>query len=130
MPEAFEASAELAAEGVAASVLDVTSADRLFRDLRGTLRPGIGDASEPSAVAHLRGMSRAFDRVAPIVTVADASPHGLAWLGSALGTVQVPLGVEGFGQSGSREDLYRVHEIDTASIVNAALLGLHLTPVG
>jgi pyruvate dehydrogenase E1 component len=32
-----------------------------------------------------------------------------------------PLGVTGFGQSGSIEDVYRYHGIDTDSIIRAAL---------
>jgi pyruvate dehydrogenase E1 component len=34
--------------------------------------------------------------------------------------------VDGFGQSGSVEALYRAHDLDTGSIVNAALAALSL----
>ena len=47
-----------------------------------------------------------------------------AWLGSVFGAPAVPVGVDGFGQSGSREDLYRAHDLDTESVVNAALIAL------
>ena len=38
----------------------------------------------------------------------------------------VPLGVDGFGQSGARADLYRHYEIDTDAIVAAAYRALDL----
>ena len=45
-------------------------------------------------------------------------------MGSALGSKVVPLGVTGFGQSGSLGDIYREYGIDSASIVSAALTAL------
>ena len=68
----------------------------------------------------------AFGDRAPIVTVHDAASHTLSWLGSALGVPAVSLGVDGFGQSGSVSDLYRAHDLDSGSIVNAALAALAL----
>ena len=50
----------------------------------------------------------------------------MAWLGSALGMPCVPLGVDGFGQSGSVPDLYRLHDLYPGAIVNAALAALSL----
>jgi pyruvate dehydrogenase complex dehydrogenase (E1) component len=38
----------------------------------------------------------------------------------------VPLGVDEFGQSGSRDDLYHQTGIDADQIVNAAMLALDL----
>jgi pyruvate dehydrogenase complex dehydrogenase (E1) component len=38
----------------------------------------------------------------------------------------VPLGVDEFGQSGSRQDLYHTTGIDTEQVVNAAMLALEL----
>ena len=61
----------------------------------------------------------------PIVSVLDGHSHGLAFLGGALGVPQIALGVDDFGQSGARNDLYRHYGIDTTAIVAAArtLLG-------
>ena len=67
-----------------------------------------------------------FGDRAPIVTVHDAASHTLSWLGSALGVPAVSLGVDGFGQSGAVSDLYRAHDLDPGSIVNAALAALSL----
>jgi pyruvate dehydrogenase E1 component len=67
-----------------------------------------------------------FPGRAPVVTVHDAASHTLSWLGSALGVPAVSLGVDSFGQSGTVSDLYRAHDLDAGSIVNAALAALSL----
>jgi pyruvate dehydrogenase E1 component len=67
-----------------------------------------------------------FGGRAPVVTVHDAASHTMSWLGSALGVPAVSLGVDTFGQSGAVSDLYRVHDLDAGSIVNAALAALSL----
>jgi len=59
------------------------------------------------------------ERKVPVVSIVDGHPHTLAWIGSALGTRVLPLGVVGFGQSGSRADIYREHQIDVPSIMAA-----------
>jgi pyruvate dehydrogenase E1 component len=123
LPEVLAAAAELADEGIAASVVDVTSADRLYRAWQRTLRQGVRTATAPSIPGALR---TAFPDRAPIVTVHDAASHTLSWLGSALGVPAVSLGVDGFGQSGAVADLYRAHDLDPGSIVNAALAALSL----
>jgi len=123
MPEVLAAAAELGEEGIAAHVVDVTSADRLYRAWQRTLRQGVRTATVPSIPGALRSV---FGDRAPIVTVHDASSHTLSWLGSALGVPAVSLGVDGFGQSGAVSDLYRAHDLDPGSIVNAALAALSL----
>ncbi|MGO8886322.1 MAG: transketolase-like TK C-terminal-containing protein [Streptosporangiaceae bacterium] len=123
LPEVLTAAAELADEGIAATVVDVTSADRLYRAWQRTLRQGVRTATTPSNPGALRS---AFGHRAPIVTVHDASSHALSWLGSALGVPAVSLGVDSFGQSGTVADLYRAHDLDPGSIVNAALAALSL----
>jgi pyruvate dehydrogenase E1 component len=67
-----------------------------------------------------------FTDRAPVVTVHDAASHALSWLGSALGAPAVSLGVDAFGQSGTVADLYRANDLDSGSIVNAALAALSL----
>jgi pyruvate dehydrogenase E1 component len=124
LPEVLAAAAELTEEGIAADVVDVTSADRLYRAWQRTLRQGVRTATAPSIPGALR---TAFPDRAPIVTVHDAASHTLSWLGSALGVPAVSLGVDGFGQSGAVADLYRAHDLDPGSIVNAALAALSLT---
>ncbi|WNM40722.1 pyruvate dehydrogenase [Micromonospora halotolerans] len=123
LPEVLAAAAELAEEGVAAHVVDVTSLDRLYRAWQRTLRQGVRTATVPSVPGALR--SAFADRV-PVVTVHDAASHAMAWLGSALGAPAVPLGVDEFGQSGSVGELYELHDLLPGSIVNAALAALSL----
>ncbi|MBV9098863.1 MAG: pyruvate dehydrogenase, partial [Frankiaceae bacterium] len=123
LPEVLAAQAELADEGIAAHVVDVTSLDRLYRAWQRTLRQGVRTATTPSLAGVLRA---AFPERAPIVTVHDAASHTMAWLGSALGVPCVPLGVDEFGQSGSVAELYELHDLLPGSIVNAALAALSL----
>jgi pyruvate dehydrogenase E1 component len=123
MPEVLAAAAELADEGITATVVDITSADRLYRAWQRTLRQGVRTATAPSIAGALRSI---FPDRAPVVTVHDAASHTLSWLGSALGVPAVSLGVDSFGQSGAVADLYRAHDLDSGSIVNAALAALSL----
>ncbi|MFC0508419.1 transketolase-like TK C-terminal-containing protein [Micromonospora costi] len=123
LPEVLTAAAELAEEGIAAHVVDITSLDRLYRAWQRTLRQGVRTATVPSVPGALRS---AFDDRAPVVTVHDAASHAMAWLGSALGVPAVPLGVDEFGQSGSVAELYELHDLLPGSIVNAALAALTL----
>ena len=123
LPEALAAAEELTAEGIAAHVVDVTSLDRLYGAWQRTLRQAIRTAITPSVAGALRAVLP--DRT-PVVTVHDASSHAMAWIGSALGVPAVPVGVDRFGQSGTIADLYALHDLDSGSIVNAALAAISL----
>jgi pyruvate dehydrogenase E1 component len=123
LPEVLAAADELADEGVAAHVVDVTSLDRLYADWQAALRAGIRSARVPALPGALRAV---FAPGVPLVTVHDAASHAMAWLGSALGVACVPLGVDSFGQSGSVADLYALHDLQPGAIVNAALSVLAL----
>jgi pyruvate dehydrogenase E1 component len=61
----------------------------------------------------------------PVISVLDGHSHALAFLGATLGVPQMALGVDDFGQSGTRADLYRHYGIDAPAIARAAqvLLG-------
>ncbi len=102
--EAQAASAELKGAGV----LAVTSADRLYKDWRKN-----GQAS------HIARLIGAVGRDAPVVSVLDGHPATLSWIGSVAGQRVQGLGVDGFGQCGGLEDLYRTYGIDTDSIIRA-----------
>ncbi|NBU64344.1 MAG: pyruvate dehydrogenase, partial [Chloroflexia bacterium] len=60
----------------------------------------------------------------PIVTIHDAASHAMAWLGSVYGATVTSLGVDEFGQSGNRHDLYRYFNLDVASIADAAFCAI------
>jgi pyruvate dehydrogenase E1 component len=123
LPEVLAAAARLADRGVAAHVVDLTSPGRLYAAWQRVLRDGDRTATPP----HRRGLlDELFPVRAPVVTVHDASSHALAWLGSALGVPAVPLGVDGFGQSGSVSELYELHDLMPDSIADAAETALAL----
>jgi pyruvate dehydrogenase E1 component len=110
IPEAVAAARLLQREGVRAVVLNLTSADQLFR----AWREANGDAH------HLAQLIPPADRRLPIVTVHDGAAHTFAWLGSVYGAPVLPLGVDEFGQSGTREDLFRHFGLDAESIADVA----------
>ena len=58
LPEVLAAAAELGDEGIAANVVDVTSADRLYRAWQRTLRQGVRTATVPSIPGALRSAFR------------------------------------------------------------------------
>jgi pyruvate dehydrogenase E1 component len=124
LPEVLSAAADLASEGIAADVVDITSLDRLYSGWQAAIRRGIRAAETPAEPGALRS---AFAPRVPIVSVHDAASHSMAWLGSALGSACIPLGVDQFGQSGSVGELYELHDLSSGHIVNAALAALSLS---
>jgi pyruvate dehydrogenase E1 component len=126
VPEAIDAARKLHDEGVAASVINVTSADKLYSELRDARRGQLRDAHAPLQLGHIAMLIPESERKAPIVTIQDGASHAMSYMGSIYGVPVVPLGVDEFGQSGLREDLYRKTGIDTDQIVNAAMLALDL----
>jgi pyruvate dehydrogenase E1 component len=114
IPEALTAAERLAADGVPADVICVTSPGLLYRAL--LARQGQMDA--PSWI-----LDQVFpaSRAAPLVTVLDGHPHTLAFLATINQTPSITLGATQFGQSGSLEDVYRHHGIDTDSVISASL---------
>jgi len=112
LPEAVEAGRLLREIGIRASVFAVTSPDLLYRGLR-----------QPQP--YLEELVGADEEDVPVVSVLDGHSHTLAFLGAALGVTQAALGVDSFGQSGARRDLYRHYAIDAPAIAAAAraLLG-------
>jgi pyruvate dehydrogenase E1 component len=117
VPEAVEASRLLAAEGILANVLALTSSRRAYDAWRAG---GAGRPGEPGPVLGALVTTEEREGEVPVVSVVDGHSHALAWLGSALGLPQVALGVDGFGQSGARADLYRHYGIDAAAVARAA----------
>ncbi len=122
VPEALHAARELETEGIGATVVCVTSADRLYRGWQGGVRNMVGDLRSQHDAGHLQALVRTSERNWPLISAHDAASHSLAWLGSALGVRQLPLGVDRFGESGQIADLYDVAGISAGHIVNAALL--------
>jgi pyruvate dehydrogenase E1 component len=116
VPEAIEAATYLQREGVAVNVLNLTSPRRLFEAWQATRQ----NQRDGGAGMPLQWIIPAEERPAPIITVHDAAPNALAWLGSVYGAPVTALGVNNFGQSGARADLYHAFGIDTEAIITAA----------
>jgi pyruvate dehydrogenase E1 component len=111
LPEVIAAAQLLHYEGVAATVLSLTSPDRLFAGWR---------MSPMADNHHLSILIPPAERDLPIITVTDGTSHALAWLGSVYGAPVIPLGVDAFGQSGSRADLYHHFGLDVDQIADVA----------
>jgi pyruvate dehydrogenase E1 component len=114
VPEALAAADRLEQAGLDADVICVTSPGLLFaawqaRQGRTQADTWILDQVFPAA------------RATPMVTVLDGHPHTLVFLSVINQVRSTALGVTRFGQSGAIEDVYRYHQIDTDSIVRAAL---------
>jgi pyruvate dehydrogenase E1 component len=136
LPEVAEAAVLLRREGVAVNLLNLTSSRRLFEQWSG--RDGATPTAQRSSSAARRPPPAPLpewlilpdERRAPIVAVLDGASHTLAWLGSVYGAPVRSLGVDDFGQSGTRGDLYRHFGIDRDSIAEAAFQMLDTMAAG
>jgi pyruvate dehydrogenase E1 component len=116
MPEALAAHDELSADIPGLGLLAVTSPDLLHRGWSAAHAARWAGERGPCHVENL------LSRLAPgagLVTLADAAPASLSWLGGVLGQRVAPLGVEKFGQTGSLPDLYAAYRLDGAAITEA-----------
>ena len=116
MPEALAAHEELSADIPGLGLLAVTSPDLLHRGWSAAQAARWQGRREPSHVEQL------LSRLAPgagLVTLCDAAPASLSWLGGVLGQRVAPLGVDRFGQTGSLPDLYAAYRLDGAAITEA-----------
>jgi pyruvate dehydrogenase E1 component len=122
VPEAVEASRRLAGDGVHANVVALTSPRACYAEWRHQV-DGLVRGTAPAAT-WIRELFPAQDLEGevPVVSVLDGHSHALAWLGTVLGVPHAPLGVDAFGQSGARADLYRHYGIDPDAIARAAHL--------
>jgi len=113
MPEALAAWEELSLDIPGLGLLRVTSPDLLHRGWTAAQAARWAGRREPSHVEQL------LSHLAPgagLVTLCDAAPASLSWLGGVLGQRVAPLGVERFGQTGSLPDLYAAYRLDGAAI--------------
>jgi pyruvate dehydrogenase E1 component len=117
VPEAMEAHAQLLEDLPDAGLLAVTSPDQLHAGWLAARRARV--SGETGASAHVERLLAASPDAA-LITVVDAHPAALSWIGSVAGHRIYPLGVEKFGQSGDIPDLYRTYGIDADAILDAA----------
>ena len=116
MPEALAAWEDLSADVPGLGLLAITSPDLLHRGWTAAQAGRWNGRRNPSHAAHLLS---ALPRSAGLVTLTDAAPASLSWLGGVLGQRVAPLGVEKFGQTGSLADLYATYRLDGAAITEA-----------
>ena len=124
IPEAIEAANILRDHRIAANVLNMTSPRRLFEAWQVMQQLPRHPQSRKDVHTPFDWLIPTNERHAPIVTVHDGASHALAWLGSVYGELVIPLGVDEFGQSGDRAELYRHFGIDAEGIATAALTAL------
>ena len=121
-PEALAAWEQAVEDVPSAGLLAVTSADRLNAGWTAADRGRQTERADgPSWVERLLA-PLAPD--AAIVTVHDAHPGALGWLGSVRGHRTHSLGVEHFGQTGSIQELYRAYRIDAEAVLDAVAQAL------
>jgi pyruvate dehydrogenase E1 component len=117
-PEAITATGLLAEDRKDIGLLAITSADRLNAGWKSATSARARGYAE--ADCHIETLLAGVQNSATIITVHDAHPAALSWLGGVQGHRTLPLGVEHFGQTGTIDDLYAHFEIDVAAIVAAA----------
>ena len=117
MPEALAAWDELKDDIPGLGLLAITSPDLLHRGWTAAQAGRWNGERRPS---HIEQLLSVLGRNAGLVTIADAAPASLSWLGGVLGQRVAPLGVEKFGQAGSLADLYSAYRLDGEAITEAA----------
>ncbi len=118
LPEAIEAAAYLGEDLAGVGVLAVTSADRLSAGWHGAQRER--EQGQRQSTAHVERLLSALPRDAVIITLCDAHPETLSWIGAVQGHRVRALGPEHFGQSGSVSQLYAHYGMNVDAIVRAA----------
>ena len=115
VPEVLAAADELATEGIPANVINLTSPRQLYDSWQQN-----GRYASP-----FNWLIPPNERYAPLIIINDGASHAHSWLGGVFGMPVISLGVDAFGQSGSRAALYQAMGIDSSSIVSAALTALN-----
>lgn len=124
-PEVLEAAEVLERdEGVHAGVLQISSADLVYRDWRASRLTHLGDLRATRSLSHIERLVPSAMRRARLVTVIDGASASLSFLGGCLGVPVVPLGVDRFGQAGSLSAVYSAYDLSPEAIVTAALIAL------
>ena len=118
VPEVIEAYEQIKEEIHGLGVMAITSFDRLYHEWQ---RSQVDDVEGGSNTdCHIINLLAPLHSDAVLITVQDAHPATLSWLGSATGRKLLPLGVTEFGQSGNIQDLYREYGIGVDAIIDAA----------
>ncbi len=116
-PEAIAACEALSQDMPGIGLLNVTSPTLLHRGwTAGHRARWTSRDAEPS---HIETLLAPLARSARIVTILDAAPATLSWIGGVCGHRVSPLGTERFGQTGDLPDIYAHHRLDVDAIIDA-----------
>jgi len=118
VPEVIEAYEQIKEEIPGLGVMAITSFDRLYHEWQRSQVDDVDGGSNTDC--HIINLLAPLHSDAVLITVQDAHPATLSWLGSATGRKLLPLGVTEFGQSGNIQDLYREYGIGVDAIIDAA----------
>jgi pyruvate dehydrogenase E1 component len=117
LTEVIKAAQQLAADGIPADVVSITSWSELARDGQACEQRAL--SGEGSAIAYV---AQLLAGSGPVIAASDyvrAVPESIrAWLPA--GRRYVTLGTDGFGRSDTRAALRAFFHVDAASIVHAA----------
>jgi pyruvate dehydrogenase E1 component len=116
MPEALAAWEELRKDVPGLGLLAITSPDLLHR---GWTAAQAARWNGQRNASHIEQLLSKLSPGAGLVTIADAAPASLSWVGGVLGQRVAPLGVERFGQTGNLADLYAAYRLDGDAITEA-----------
>ena len=116
LPEALAAFDVLVEDVPGLGLLVVTSPDLLHR---GWTKAQAERWSGRRSQSHVELLLSRLAPGAGLVTLADAAPASLSWLGGVVGQRVAPLGVEKFGQTGNLAELYAAYRLDGEAITQA-----------
>jgi pyruvate dehydrogenase E1 component len=115
-PEAVAAFEHVSEDVPGAGLMAVTSAGVLHRDWMAVSRSNWSGAKR---VSHIESLLAPLASDARLVTLIDAAPSTLSWIGSVKGMALKALGVERFGQTGDLPDLYQTYRLDADAVLDA-----------
>ncbi len=121
-PEAASAVGKILNHNPGAGLLAVTSADRLNAGWKAAQTAR--QHGNSTATSSIEDLLQPLSRDAGLVTVIDAHPTSLSWLGAVHGHKVQALGVEHFGQTGTIDDLYETYRIGEDAILEACRAAL------
>jgi pyruvate dehydrogenase E1 component len=117
-PEALAAWEALKDDVPGLGLLAITSPGLLHRGWSERRRGRWG--GQGAAPSHVEQLLAPLSPTAGLVTLLDAAPASLSWLGGVIGHRVSPLGVDRFGQTGTLPDLYREYRLGVDAVVEAA----------
>jgi pyruvate dehydrogenase E1 component len=116
-PEAIHAVGLLGESRRDIGLLAITSSDRLHAAWAAAQTAR--EKGHANAQSHIETLLAELPSNCALITVVDAHPATLGWLGAVRGHRTRALGVDRFGQTGTLGDLYRHYGIDAEGIMRA-----------